>query len=146
MNIEVDFTALGPEEVATLLLLLSINRNMENRIKREIESTGLFKCAVTEIGAGVDAIKRKLVSAVVGAALDNDLINKTPHHVHALIHATEEAVRGIFETNPLTGNVGLKISMVRDSQWIVVSVLGSCAAHHLSNHKHIGLGMMHIDY
>ncbi len=143
-EINIDFASLGPEEVAVLLLVLASNRAMEKNLRHEIEKTGMYKCVVTEIGTGIDTARRKVVSAVVGASLDNGLINKTPNHVHALLHAAEEAIKVFMESNPLASDLGVRISIVRDSQWIVVAMLGSASAHYLSNHKSISLGMMHM--
>lgn len=145
LNILLDPTKLTAEEVAVFLLLTS-DRETEQEIKQNIEKTGLFKCAVTEIGSSVETCRKKIVSAVIGASLDYGLISKTPHQIHALVHAAEEAIKSILVSNPLMGDMGLKLSIVRDSQWIVVAVFGNCAAHYLSNHKHLGLGVMHIAY
>ncbi|MDQ7790154.1 MAG: HutP family protein [Clostridia bacterium] len=145
INMQIEAAKLSAEEVAVLLLMCT-DRTAEQQLKHDIERTGLFKCAVTEIGSSLELARKKMVSAVMGASLDNGIINKTPHHVHALVHATEEAIQGILSSNTLTGDLGVKISVVRDSQWIAVAVFGHCSAHYMSSHKHIGLGLMHIHY
>jgi len=144
-NFKVDLAQISVEDLA-IFLLLSKNRNDENNLKDKAEKTGLYKCAVTEVGANASNIKSKIVSSVIGASLDCGIINKIPHQIHALLQATEQALRSIMDTNILTGNIGLRLSIVRDSQWIVVGIYGSFAAYHLVNQKRISLGIMHISY
>lgn len=143
LNLKIEPHKLTLEEIAILLLLIS-KRDVEQEVIQQIQKNGLFKCVVTEIGCSFKESRRKLISSVIGASLDSKVIDKTSHHIHSLVHATEEAFSGILVSNPLVENIGFKLSIVRDSQWIAVALFGNCASHHMSNHKHIGIGVMHI--
>lgn len=144
-NFNVNLNQMSVEDLAVYLLLAG-DRNIENNLKEEAEKTGMFKCAVTEVGANAGNIKSKIVSSAIGASLDCGIINKIPHQIHALLQAVEQALRSILDANILIGNVGLKLSIVRDSQWIVVGIYGSFSAYHMVNQKRISLGIMHISY
>lgn len=144
INISIDPAKFAPEEIAVLLLVLAVNREQEKILKDEIECSGIYKCAITEIGVNIENLKKKLIDAVVGASLDNGIINKTPQHIHALTHAAEEAAKNIINSNVLITNLGVRISIVRDEEWVVVAICGNCGSHHLCNHKHLGMGIMHI--
>jgi len=140
-----DLTKISAEELA-IFLLLAGDRAAENKLRQEAEGLGLFKCAVTEVGASSANIRSKIINSALGASLDCGIITKTPHQIHAVLQAAEQALRSILETNILIGNAGLKLSIVRDSQWVVVGVYGHFAAYHMVNQKRIALGIMHISY
>ena len=142
--ISFDVSGIGPEKSA-LCLLLASSREEEAQLKRTLENTGLYKCAVTEVGAKLASFKQKVVGSVIAAALDCGVLSKTPHHIHALVHATDEAAQPFLRSS-LVEDLGVKVAVVRDSQWIVVAMFGECAAHYLTNHRQIGLGVMHISY
>ena len=144
-NLKIDLTQISAEELA-IFLLLTGDRSVESNLRQEAENLGLFKCAVTEVGANTTNIKSKIISSALGASLDCGIITKTPHQIHAVLQAAEQALRSILEANILIGNAGLKLSVVRDSQWVVVGIYGSFAAHHMINQKRIALGIMHISY
>ena len=144
-TLKMDLAQMSAEELA-IFLLLTGDRQTENRLRLEAENLGLFKCAVTEVGANSGNIKSKIISSALGASLDCGIITKTPHQIHAVLQAAEQALRSILETNILIGNAGLKLSIVRDSQWVVIGVYGSFAAYHMVNQKRIALGIMHISY
>jgi hut operon positive regulator len=128
-----------------LCLLLASSREEEARLKQTLERTGLYKCAVTEVGAKLAGFKQKVVGSVVAAALDCGVVSRTPHHVHALIHAAHEACQPFLDS-ALVEDLGVKVAIVRDSRWVVVAMFGECAAHHLTDHKQVGLGVMHMAY
>lgn len=140
-----DLSRMTPERAA-MLLALSLSREEEEALKREFERNGHFKCAVTEVGAKLPLFREKIIPAVMGASLNCGVISKTPQHVHALIHATLEAVEGFTGSVLLSGDLAAKIGIVRDSQWIAVALFGESADHGLINHKRSGLGVMHISY
>lgn len=53
---------------------------------------------VTEVGGktSYDDFHEKVNRAVIGASLNSGIIEKTANDIHALIHATEEAKKGIL--------------------------------------------------
>lgn len=144
-NLKIDLTHISAEDFA-LFLLLASDRNIESKLRQEAETLGLFKCAVTEVGANASNIKSKIISSIIGASLDCGVITKIPHQIHAVVQATEQALRSILNVNILIGNAGLRLAIVRDSQWLVVGIYGSFAAYHMINQKRIALGIMHISY
>ncbi|HHY37544.1 MAG TPA: HutP family protein [Clostridia bacterium] len=140
-----DLTSITVERAA-LLLVLTLSREDEQELKQILERNGRFKCAVTELGAKTSVFTEKIISAVIGASLNCQVISKTPQHIHALVHATHEAVQSLLPNPFLTGDLGVKVGIVRDSQWIAVAMFGESADHTMSNHKRVGLGVMHMLY
>ena len=79
-----------------------------------------------------------------GAGLNSGLIQKEPHEVHALLHATEEAKRGAIINVSSEANMAVKIAIVRKEHWIAVALFGESAIHPITEHERCGLGIMHI--
>ncbi|AEM79151.1 HutP family protein [Thermoanaerobacter wiegelii] len=126
-----------------IVLSLSSNREEEEEIKKLLLEKG-YKCAVTELGGKSSEFNEKIVSAVVGAALNNNVIEKNPTSMHALLHATIEAVKSLSLTLPLDVSLMMKIAVVADNSWIAVSMFGKSALHPLTNHERLGFGIMHL--
>ncbi len=105
-----ELSGLGPEKAA-LGLLLTGSRDEEARLKRSLEQTGLYKCAVTEVGAKVAVFRQKLVAAVMGVALECGVVSRVPSHLHALIHAAHEACQP-FLSSALVEDLGVKVAIV----------------------------------
>lgn len=72
------------------------------------------------------------------------LFKKTTNDIHALIHATEEAKKGILVSVSTSANLAMKIAVARDDTWIAVALFGKSALHYMTNHDRAGLGVMHI--
>lgn len=116
----------------------------EISLKEEYRKQGL-KFAVTEVGGKADSdLHIKITNAVIGAALNNKVIQKTPHDMHALLHATEEAKIGIFHNNNLSTNLALKIAIMCSENWLAVAIYGESSMHTYTSHERCGLGIMHI--
>ncbi len=128
---------------AALLLAMSNSSGAEEALRQLAIKKG-FKCAVTEFGGTEEAFKRKIVNAVVGASLNNNIIEKSHAGIHAVIHATDEASRGFLVSLGMTANVALKIAIVRDSKWVSVAFYGSSGLHYSTNHKRSCVGTIHI--
>ncbi|MBC7332712.1 MAG: HutP family protein, partial [Synergistetes bacterium] len=45
---------------------------------------------------------------------------------------------------PLSNSLLLKVAVVSDGRWIAVCMFGESAFHVLTNHRRIGLGVMHL--
>lgn len=133
---------LGVSKGAIMLSICS-DRVEEELVKNLLVEKGL-KCAVTELGGKSSEFDEKVVSAVVGAALNNNVIEKNPTSMHALLHATIEAVKSLSMTIPLGVSLMMKIAVVADDKWIAVSMFGKSALHPLTNHERIGFGIMHL--
>ena len=88
------------------------------------------------------ALKEKLPGAVIGACLNNNLIEKNQESIHPVLHAVMEAAKGakvnaVLEQN----NYQLKIAIVREGHWIAVAMYGKLGFHELSDHHTIGCGI-----
>lgn len=116
----------------------------ENAVKREYEEKKL-KFVVTETGgkSSVD-FQSKVARSVLGASLNANVIEKNGPEIHALVHAVEEAKRGVLINNNSEANLALKIAIVRNQHWIAVAMFGESAMHLLTSHERCGLGIMHI--
>lgn len=130
-------------ERAAILLSMTTSRESENTLREYLKERG-FTCGVTEIAGKASDVSEKLFHHVLGAALHLGVLEKTPHNVHALVHATHEACIGINFDMWLNTNYRLKVTIVRKDTWLVVVFNGFAATHPISNHHRIGLGAMHI--
>lgn len=126
-----------------LFLALTLTNEEEEALKRELNNEG-YLCAVTGIGGDCEEIKRKINMAAIGACLNNNIINKTPREIHAVIHATLEAKEGLLLSAPSGGHFAGKIAIVRHNDWLAVAIYGRSAMHVMTNHERVGLGIMHI--
>lgn len=131
-------------ERAAMLLAISRTREEEEVIKKVLARTKLFKFSVTEIGGMNDALRGKVAPQIVGACVNQAVIDRTPSQVHALMHALLEAERGLCMDAPLSGSLALKIAVVTDGSWVAVAMFGDSAFHVLTNHRRAGLGVMHL--
>jgi hut operon positive regulatory protein len=133
--------------VGTAAMLLALTRTMqdEEAVKKMLSSQG-FRFVVTEVGgnSAQSEFQMKATKAVIGACMNTGLIAKTPTNYHALLHATDEAKRGIMVNVASSTSVAVKIAVVRDEHWIAVALFGESALHPLTNHDRAGLGVMHL--
>lgn len=132
--------------VAAMLLALTRTLKDEETAKRALTEAG-HKFVVTEVGGktSYDDFHEKVNRAVIGASLNSGIIEKTANDIHALIHATEEAKKGILvSVVSSSASLALKIAVVRGSGWLAVALFGKSALHYMTNHERAGLGVMHI--
>ena len=131
--------------VAAMLLALTRTLKDEETAKRALTEAG-HKFVVTEVGGktSYDDFHEKVKRAVIGASLNSGIIEKTANDIHALIHATEEAKKGILVSVSSSASLALKIAVVRGSGWLAVALFGKSALHYMTNHERAGLGVMHI--
>lgn len=132
--------------VAAMLLALTRTLKDEETAKRALTEAG-HKFVVTEVGGktSYDDFHEKVNRAVIGASLNSGIIEKTANDIHALIHATEEAKKGILvSVSSSATSLALKIAVVRGSGWLAVALFGKSALHYMTNHERAGLGVMHI--
>ncbi len=127
-------------------LLLALTRNLsdESHLKR-IYKENKIRFVVTEIGGKSDVdFQDKINRAVIGASLNEGLAEKNPHDIHAVLHAAEEAKRGVLINTTSSTNIALKIGIVRDDHWVAVAMFGESSIHPITGHERCGLGIMHI--
>lgn len=141
------FMSQSIRSVATAAMMLAITRTMEDEetAKQMLHAQG-YRFVVTEVGgkSSVADFQEKTTKAVMGAALNSGLITKTTTNCHALLHATDEAKRGILVNVASSVSLAFKIAIVRDTSWIAVALFGESAIHPLTNHERAGLGIMHL--
>lgn len=127
-------------------LLLALTRNIhdENALKKLYAEQNI-RFVVTEIGGKSDVdFQDRINKAVIGASLNGGLARKNTHDIHAVLHAAEEAKRGVLVNTTSTTNIALKIAIVRDNDWIAVALFGESSIHPITGHERCGLGVMHI--
>lgn len=133
--------------VGTAAMLLALTRTMEDEesTKKLVAEQG-FRFVVTEVGgnSAMSEFQQKVTKAVLGAALNNNIISKTPTNYHALLHAVEEAKRSVMVNVTGSSSLAVKIAIVRDSSWVAVALFGESAIHPLTNHERAGIGIMHL--
>lgn len=131
-------------EAAAMLLALTWTLKAENDIKNILEKQGK-KYVVTEIGGrSFGEFQGKTTKAVLGACLNNGLIKKTPPQAHAVLHAAEEAKKGIMVNASTSTSIAVKVAIVRNEHWVAVAMFGQSAIHPITNHCRAGLGVMHL--
>jgi len=128
---------------AALLLASTTSNEAEIIFKRELASLG-WKSVATEVGGLAGDLPQKITRALVGASLNAGVVEKKRNEMHALMHAALEALDGFLVVGMLEASVGAKISIVRNSRWIAVAVMGDTAYHAVAHHERCGLGVMHI--
>jgi len=129
---------------AAMLLALTWNLNLEEEVKQFLNKEGI-KHVVTEIGGkSFGEFQEKTTKAVIGACINSGLIKRETSSIHALLHATEEAKRGLLVNTSSSTSLAIKIAIVRNENWIAVAMFGLSAIHPLTNHERAGLGIMHI--
>lgn len=137
--------SVNSSDTAAMLLALTQTIYDEEKVKQIVAKNG-FKAVVTEVGGrtSFDDFNEKINRAVIGASLNSGIIQKTTNDIHALIHATEEAKKGILVSVSTSANLAMKIAVARDDTWIAVALFGKSALHYMTNHDRAGLGVMHI--
>ncbi|MDK2872147.1 MAG: hypothetical protein PWQ16_1499 [bacterium] len=130
-------------ERGAVLLAISKSREEEALIKGVLSSLGLRAC-VFEIGGINDELRPKLGIQTVTNCLKHGVIRQVKSDVHAVIHAVLEAERGLLMDAPLSSSLLLKVAVVSDGRWVAVCMFGESAFHVLTNHRRIGLGVMHL--
>jgi len=136
----------GNWDVGTAAMLLAITWSLkaEEEVKGMLSKSGL-KYVVTEIGGKSSGeFQDKSTKAILGACLNSGLIKKTVSEAHAVLHAAEEAKRGMLVNASSSTSLAVKIAIVRDKEWVAVAMFGQSAIHPLTNHSRAGLGVMHI--
>ncbi len=126
-------------------LTLAISTREEEVLLKEQYKARKLKFCVTEVGGKSDSgFHGKLTNAVLGAVLNEELFQKTPQNLHALLHATEEAKLGVRINDNGSKNFSLKVAIVIDDGWVAVAIYGESSMHSLTSHERCGLGVMHI--
>ncbi|MGB9750135.1 MAG: HutP family protein [Caldisericia bacterium] len=141
---EIEFS-LDVSRLGKAALLLSMSSDdEEDEIKRKILEKTNYKIGVTRVAGFASEIRRKFAPAILGAALNCNVINKTTPEVHALLHASLEALNSIIHSESLDSSLSLKVSVVSDGKWICVGIFGDSAFYPITNHEKSAIGVMHI--
>ena len=99
----------------------------------------------TEVGGTSDTdFQTKAARAVIGAALNSGLVEKEARSIHALMHATEEAKRGVLVNTASSASLAMTIAIVRNQGWVAVAFYGESSLHVFSCHERVALGVMHL--
>ncbi len=135
------------KSVGTAAMFLALTQTIHDEaIAKQIVSKAGFRAAVTEVGGKTtfSEFNDKFNRAVIGAAINSEVIEKEPGSIHALLHAAEEAKQGIVLRPNASVSLALKIAVVRNDTWIAVAAFGQSALHYMTNHDRAGLGTMNI--
>ncbi|XXM72891.1 hut operon transcriptional regulator HutP [Lysinibacillus sphaericus] len=146
---KLDHTKIGKN--AMLLLLLDKEEDEWNRHFNELD----WSYCTGRIGS-MDS--QKIVAAIETAAKRSDIVREDLYReMHALYHATMEALTGVTRGHTQIGEVlrtvGLRFSIVRgtpyeseeEGEWIAVALYGTIGAPIKGlEHETIGLGINHI--
>lgn len=127
------------------MLSLTQTMNDEDYVKNYLKVKN-YKCAVTEVGgkSSLADFQERSTKSIIGACLNCDIIQKESSEIHALLHAAEEAKKGVIVNVSSSTHLSLKVAVVRKEHWIAVAMYGNSAVHYTTNHQRSGLGVMHI--
>ena len=130
---------------AAMLLALTRSITEEDFVKNMVAKKG-YRYVVTEVGgrSTVAEFQERTTKAVIGACLNSGMVKKTTPNIHALLHALEEAKRGVLVNASSSTSLAMKIAIVRDHQWVAVAMFGDSAIHPMTNHERAGMGVMHL--
>lgn len=128
------------EKLAILLALTDTQEEEREYIQKYIQEG--YAAAVTGVSGMDYDIHKKMINAITGACLNNNVIKKTSPEMHALLHATSDAAQIL--SSQVSKSFQLKAAIVRKGNWICVALYGNMAVHKVTNHKTIGIGVMHI--
>ncbi|WP_434310300.1 HutP family protein [Hominifimenecus sp. rT4P-3] len=134
------------EGIGYRAMRLALTRTLaeEEAVKADFGKEG-WKLVVTEVGGKSSRdFQEKINRAVVGASLNSAVIEKLPHEMHALLHACEEAKRGVFINVASDTDLALKVAIIRKQHWLAVAMFGESAIHPMSSHERCGLGVMNV--
>jgi hut operon positive regulator len=132
-----------PDRQICLILASTTGSGEERVLKEQIADFG-WKAVATEVGGLAGDLPQKITRAVVGAALNGEIVRKNSNEMHALMHAAFEAMNGFISVGMLEASIGVKIGIVRNRHWVAVAVVGDTAYHAVAHHERCGLGVMHI--
>jgi len=145
MELSVTITLTDDSQIGrSALILASTTGPEEERVLKDQISGFGWKSVATEVGGLAGDLPQKITRAVVGAALNGEIVRKNSNEMHALMHAAFEAMNGFISVGMLETSIGMKIGIVRNRHWIAVAVVGDSAYHAVAHHERCGLGVMHI--
>lgn len=105
---------IGPQGLGrrALQLVMAQSKTEEDALKRQFLREGIVAVA-TEVGGTSDTdFQTKAARAVIGAALNSGLVEKEARSIHALMHATEEAKRGVLVNTASSASLAMTIAIV----------------------------------
>lgn len=145
MELSVKITLSDESQIGRSALILASTTGVEEErmLKKQITGFG-WKAVATEVGGIAGELPQKITRAVVGAALNGEIVVKASREMHAVMHAALEAMNGFMSMGMLEASIGVKIAIVRNRTWIAVAVVGDTAYHAVAHHERCGLGVMHI--
>ncbi len=136
---------LNPSRLGKAAIMASLtDENEEPEIKRLL-SNSPFKLAITFVSGLSNEIRGTFVKSVINCALQNEIIQKSPGQIHAVVHAALDAFTGVVHAVPADASLKIKVAIVTDHKWVAVAVYGDSAFFHMTNHERSGLGVMHIN-
>nr|MBP8674890.1 hut operon positive regulator HutP [Acetomicrobium sp.] len=96
-TIEVSFDIRQESQVGRVAVLLAAttSKTEEEYLKEQIKKLR-WRAVATEVGGLAGNISGKLTRALVGAALNGNVIKKTGAEMHALMHASMEAINSFL--------------------------------------------------
>ncbi|HOO63281.1 MAG TPA: HutP family protein [Synergistaceae bacterium] len=145
LEMHVHFAIKDRSQIGRVALILAATTDdaEESKIRESVFGAG-WKAVATEVGGLAGSLPQKVTRAVVGAALNSGVVEKTSNEMHALMHAALEATGGFMSPSMLEASVGAKIAIVRNDGWVAVAIVGDTAYHAVAHHERCGLGVMHI--
>lgn len=132
--------------IGRLALMAAMSDETEEReLKKEIntDSTG-YQLAITIITGLSSDVKKSFCKSIVGCSLQNEIISKSPTQVHAVLHASLDALTGVIHSVPAEASLKLKVGIVANNHWIAVAIYGDSAFYPITNHERCGLGVMNL--
>ena len=135
------------DRIGKLAMFAAMTSREEEGTLKEIvlaNNDNKFKLAVTFITGTKSEVVKIITKSAISCALQNDIVKRSNTHLHAIVHATLEAIGGIVDHIPSDTSLKLKMAIVSDPEWVCVAIYGDSAVHPITNHERAGLGIMHL--
>ncbi|MEN3931610.1 HutP family protein [Microvirga sp. W0021] len=139
---EIKLTRIG--KIAILAALS--DESEEETIKADVlAGNNNIRLAVTFISGTRGKINETFTRNILNAAIQNNVIRKTPGQMHAVLHAALEALQGVTpQTTSVSSSVKVKVAICTDGVWLAVAAYGDSAVSPFTNHERCGFGIMHL--
>ncbi|WP_240837792.1 HutP family protein [Acidaminobacter sp. JC074] len=119
-----------------LKLLMSDSRVEEDMMKEEYKSKG-YDCFVTLISGLGTSLEEKILYHSIKAGVHSSLIAECPYEIELLVHALEDAMKGIKFIN---SDMKVKVAALGKNNHLVVSVYCNKRLYKQVSKPFIGMG------
>jgi len=136
---------INPNRLGKYAIIAAISsREEEEEFKKYISENTRLKISVTFVSGIQSDVSKSFVRSLVTCALHGHVVQHQHNHIHAVIHAGLECLKGVTSDVAAETSLKLKVAIVSDGRWVAIAAHGESAFHPETNHERMGFGVMHI--